>query len=68
MKEKEEAKEKSAARSALMQLQEDRKLLPIFPYREELLNAIENHQVQNKIRKDNSNCIVSSPKVSRPNF
>ena len=45
MKEKEEAKEKSAARSALMQLQEDRKLLPIFPYREELLNAIENHQV-----------------------
>lgn len=40
-----EEKEKSAAKSALLQLQEDRRMLPIFPYREELLNAINDHQV-----------------------
>ncbi|KAK4773357.1 hypothetical protein SAY87_028376 [Trapa incisa] len=35
----------SKAKSALEKLQEDRKKLPIFPYREELLGAIETHQI-----------------------
>ncbi|KAE8124420.1 hypothetical protein FH972_019308 [Carpinus fangiana] len=37
--------EKSVAKSALEKLQEDRKTLPIYPYREELLKAIDDHQV-----------------------
>ncbi|KAJ7978712.1 ATP-dependent RNA helicase [Quillaja saponaria] len=40
-----EALEKSRAKSALEKLQEDRKTLPIFPYREELLKAVDEHQV-----------------------
>ncbi|KAL1810558.1 hypothetical protein ACET3Z_027548 [Daucus carota] len=36
---------KSVARSAFEKLQSDRKLLPVYPYREELLQAIEKHQV-----------------------
>ncbi|KAI5070716.1 hypothetical protein GOP47_0015059 [Adiantum capillus-veneris] len=38
-------KQKSAAKSALMQLQEERKTLPIYRYRDELLQAINDHQV-----------------------
>ncbi|KAG6556223.1 hypothetical protein Mapa_002164 [Marchantia paleacea] len=34
-----------AAKSAFDKLQEDRKMLPIFPYREELLKAVEQYQV-----------------------
>lgn len=40
-----EALEKSMATSAFEKLQEDRKTLPVFPYREELLHAVEQHQV-----------------------
>eukprot|EP00271_Cylindrocystis_brebissonii_P023434 TRINITY_DN9716_c0_g2_i1.p1 TRINITY_DN9716_c0_g2~~TRINITY_DN9716_c0_g2_i1.p1 ORF type:complete len:1086 (-),score=351.57 TRINITY_DN9716_c0_g2_i1:963-4220(-) len=35
----------STAKSAFDKIQEDRKLLPMFTYREELLKAIEDHQV-----------------------
>ncbi|KAI3987756.1 hypothetical protein MKX01_028490 [Papaver californicum] len=35
----------SSDKSELQKLQEDRKTLPIYPYREELLKAIEEHQV-----------------------
>ncbi|KAK8945605.1 putative pre-mRNA-splicing factor ATP-dependent RNA helicase [Platanthera guangdongensis] len=37
--------EVSAAKSLLEKLQEDKKSLPIFPYREELLQAINDHQI-----------------------
>ncbi|XP_065629546.1 pre-mRNA-splicing factor ATP-dependent RNA helicase DEAH1 [Quercus suber] len=37
--------EKSMAKSALEKLQEDRKSLPIYPYRDQLLQAIEDHQI-----------------------
>ncbi|XP_073059573.1 pre-mRNA-splicing factor ATP-dependent RNA helicase DEAH1-like isoform X2 [Primulina eburnea] len=37
--------EASAAKSAFEKLQNDRKTLPIYPYREELLQAIRDHQV-----------------------
>ncbi|GLT72453.1 hypothetical protein SLA2020_443870 [Shorea laevis] len=40
-----ESLEKSMAKSALEKLQEDRKTLPIYPYRDELLKAIDDHQV-----------------------
>ncbi|KAL3688626.1 hypothetical protein R1sor_014935 [Riccia sorocarpa] len=45
--EKEDEKELklSAAKSAFDKLQEDRKSLPIYPYREELLKAIDEYQV-----------------------
>ncbi|TQE11894.1 hypothetical protein C1H46_002528 [Malus baccata] len=36
---------KSRAKSALEKLREDRKTLPIYTYRESLLDAIEKHQV-----------------------
>ncbi|KAH7280381.1 hypothetical protein KP509_37G064800 [Ceratopteris richardii] len=36
---------KSAEKSAFMQLQEERKTLPIYRYRDELLQAIDDHQV-----------------------
>lgn len=34
-----------SARSERERIQEDRRLLPIYPYRDELLKAIEEHQV-----------------------
>ncbi|KAJ1406256.1 RNA helicase, DEAD-box type, Q motif [Sesbania bispinosa] len=37
--------EKSRAKSALEALQEERKKLPIYPYRDELLKAVHDHQV-----------------------
>ncbi|KAG2679399.1 hypothetical protein I3760_11G048900 [Carya illinoinensis] len=37
--------EKSLAKSALEKLQEDRKTLPVYPYREQLLQAVHDHQV-----------------------
>ncbi|XP_062168668.1 pre-mRNA-splicing factor ATP-dependent RNA helicase DEAH1-like [Alnus glutinosa] len=37
--------EKSMAKSAFEKLQEDRKTLPIYPYRDELLKAVHDHQV-----------------------
>lgn len=37
--------ESSAAKSMLNKLQDDRKTLPIYPYREELLKAVNDHQV-----------------------
>ncbi|XP_055825155.1 pre-mRNA-splicing factor ATP-dependent RNA helicase DEAH1-like isoform X2 [Solanum dulcamara] len=37
--------EKSMAKSAFEKLQEDRKTLPMYPYREDLLQAINDHQV-----------------------
>ncbi|KAK7304677.1 hypothetical protein VNO77_42562 [Canavalia gladiata] len=37
--------EKSRAKSALEALQEERKKLPIYPYRDELLQAVRDHQV-----------------------
>ncbi|KAK6128155.1 hypothetical protein DH2020_038108 [Rehmannia glutinosa] len=37
--------EASAAKTAFEKLQNDRKTLPIYPYRDELLKAIEDHQV-----------------------
>ncbi|XP_052179682.1 pre-mRNA-splicing factor ATP-dependent RNA helicase DEAH1-like isoform X2 [Diospyros lotus] len=40
-----ESLEKSMAKSAFEKLQEDRKTLPVYPYREELLQAIHDHQV-----------------------
>ncbi|PKI77956.1 hypothetical protein CRG98_001576, partial [Punica granatum] len=40
-----ESPDESKVQSALEKLQEDRKKLPIYPYREELLQAIETHQV-----------------------
>ncbi|KAL8118675.1 pre-mRNA-splicing factor ATP-dependent RNA helicase DEAH1-like isoform X2 [Apium graveolens] len=40
-----ELSKKSVARSAFEKLQNDRKTLPVYPYREELLQAIEKHQV-----------------------
>ncbi|XP_034925449.1 pre-mRNA-splicing factor ATP-dependent RNA helicase DEAH1 isoform X1 [Populus alba] len=40
-----ESLEESNAKSALEKLQEDRKTLPIYPYRDELLKAINDHQV-----------------------
>ncbi|KMZ70600.1 hypothetical protein ZOSMA_1990G00010 [Zostera marina] len=33
------------AKSELQKLQDDRKTLPVYPYREQLLEAINNHQV-----------------------
>ncbi|KMZ67043.1 hypothetical protein ZOSMA_27G00920 [Zostera marina] len=32
------------AKSELQKLQDDRKILPVYPYREQLLEAINNHQ------------------------
>ncbi|KAL2319809.1 hypothetical protein Fmac_028778 [Flemingia macrophylla] len=43
--EMEDSLEKSRAKSALEALQEERKKLPIYPYREELLQAVQEHQV-----------------------
>ncbi|XP_015869881.3 pre-mRNA-splicing factor ATP-dependent RNA helicase DEAH1 isoform X1 [Ziziphus jujuba] len=40
-----ESSEKSKAQSELEKLQADRKTLPIYPYRDELLKAVEEHQV-----------------------
>ncbi|KAL3617822.1 Pre-mRNA-splicing factor ATP-dependent RNA helicase DEAH1 [Castilleja foliolosa] len=40
-----DSQEASAAKSAFEKLQSDRKTLPVYPYREELLKAIDNHQV-----------------------
>ncbi|KAG5229512.1 pre-mRNA-splicing factor ATP-dependent RNA helicase [Salix suchowensis] len=40
-----ESLDESNAKSALEKLQEDRKTLPIYPYRDELLKAINEHQV-----------------------
>ncbi|KAH6791403.1 RNA helicase family protein [Perilla frutescens var. frutescens] len=37
--------EASAAKTALEKLQNDRKTLPIYPYREQLLKAVDEHQV-----------------------
>ncbi|KAG6410252.1 hypothetical protein SASPL_128305 [Salvia splendens] len=37
--------EASAAKTALEKLQNDRKTLPIYPYREQLLQAVNDHQV-----------------------
>lgn len=37
--------ESSGAKLMLQKLQDDRKLLPIYPYREELLQAVNDHQV-----------------------
>ncbi|KAF3787291.1 Pre-mRNA-splicing factor ATP-dependent RNA helicase [Nymphaea thermarum] len=37
--------EDSVAKTMLQKLQNDRKTLPIYPYREELLQAVEDHQV-----------------------
>ncbi|MED6192049.1 Pre-mRNA-splicing factor ATP-dependent RNA helicase DEAH1 [Stylosanthes scabra] len=42
--EMEDSLEKSRAKSALEALKEERKKLPIYPYREELLQAIRDHQ------------------------
>ncbi|KAK7301562.1 hypothetical protein RJT34_12429 [Clitoria ternatea] len=43
--EMEDSLKKSRAQSALEALQEERKKLPIYPYREELLQAVHDHQV-----------------------
>ncbi|MED6175113.1 Pre-mRNA-splicing factor ATP-dependent RNA helicase DEAH1 [Stylosanthes scabra] len=43
--EMEDSLEKSRAKSALEALKEERRKLPIYPYREELLQAISDHQV-----------------------
>lgn len=40
-----ESQEESKAKSALEKLQEERKTLPIYPYREQLLDAVRDHQV-----------------------
>ncbi|XP_009800073.1 pre-mRNA-splicing factor ATP-dependent RNA helicase DEAH1-like isoform X2 [Nicotiana sylvestris] len=40
-----ESIEKSMAKSAFEKLQEDRKTLPIYPYRDDLLQAVNDHQV-----------------------
>lgn len=40
-----ESPDKYVARSAIEKLQNDRKTLPVYPYREELLQAVEKHQV-----------------------
>ncbi|XP_059303682.1 pre-mRNA-splicing factor ATP-dependent RNA helicase DEAH1-like isoform X1 [Lycium ferocissimum] len=40
-----ESIEKTMAKSAFEKLQEDRKTLPMYPYREDLLQAINDHQV-----------------------
>ncbi|XWS60471.1 hypothetical protein CRYUN_Cryun07bG0039200 [Craigia yunnanensis] len=40
-----ESPETSKAKSELEKLQEDRKTLPIYPYRDDLLQAVENYQV-----------------------
>ncbi|KAK1362878.1 RNA helicase [Heracleum sosnowskyi] len=40
-----ELPEKSGARSTFEKLQNDRKTLPVYPYRDELLQAVEKHQV-----------------------
>ncbi|XP_058070322.1 pre-mRNA-splicing factor ATP-dependent RNA helicase DEAH1-like isoform X3 [Magnolia sinica] len=40
-----DAAEDSIGKSALQKLQDDRKTLPIYPYRDELLQAINDHQV-----------------------
>ncbi|KHN17807.1 Putative pre-mRNA-splicing factor ATP-dependent RNA helicase DHX16 [Glycine soja] len=42
--EMEDSHEKSKAKSAFEALQEERKKLPMFPYRDELLEAVHNHQ------------------------
>lgn len=43
--EAERAKKESAAKSAHERILADRKLLPIFPYREQLLDAVAQYQV-----------------------
>ncbi|XP_057429389.1 pre-mRNA-splicing factor ATP-dependent RNA helicase DEAH1 [Lotus japonicus] len=43
--ETEDSLEKSRAKSALEALQEERKKLPMYPYRDELLQAVQDHQV-----------------------
>lgn len=40
-----ESPDASSAKSMLQKLQDDRKTLPIYPYREELLQAVKDHQV-----------------------
>lgn len=40
-----ESREKSTAKLALEKLQEDRKILPIYPYRDDLLKDVNDHQV-----------------------
>ncbi|KAL0357427.1 UNVERIFIED_CONTAM: Pre-splicing factor ATP-dependent RNA helicase DEAH1, partial [Sesamum calycinum] len=40
-----EAPEVSAAKTAFEKLQNDRKTLPVYPYRDELLQAVNDHQV-----------------------
>ncbi|KAL6558600.1 Pre-mRNA-splicing factor ATP-dependent RNA helicase DEAH1 [Orobanche minor] len=40
-----ESAEASAAKTAFEKLQNERKTLPVYPYRDELLKAIEDHQV-----------------------
>uniref|UniRef100_A0A2P2LWH7 RNA helicase n=2 Tax=Rhizophora mucronata TaxID=61149 RepID=A0A2P2LWH7_RHIMU len=40
-----ESLDKSGEKSALEKLQEERKTLPIYPYRDELLQAVNDHQV-----------------------
>uniref|UniRef100_A0A5B7BS90 RNA helicase n=1 Tax=Davidia involucrata TaxID=16924 RepID=A0A5B7BS90_DAVIN len=40
-----ESPDKSMTRSAFEKLQEERKLLPMYPYRDELLKAVHDHQV-----------------------
>ncbi|XP_021756954.1 pre-mRNA-splicing factor ATP-dependent RNA helicase DEAH1-like isoform X1 [Chenopodium quinoa] len=40
-----ESQEESKAKTALEKLQEDRKTLPVYPYREQLLDAVRDHQV-----------------------
>uniref|UniRef100_A0A6N2KW12 Uncharacterized protein n=1 Tax=Salix viminalis TaxID=40686 RepID=A0A6N2KW12_SALVM len=48
-----ESLDESNAKSALEKLQEDRKTLPIYPYRDELLKAINEHQPSNvRMRRD----------------
>ena len=43
--EREREEREAEKRSAFDQIQEDRKKLPMFPYREGLLKAIEEHQI-----------------------
>ncbi|XP_059590211.1 pre-mRNA-splicing factor ATP-dependent RNA helicase DEAH1 isoform X1 [Vitis vinifera] len=40
-----ESHDDSVAKSELEKLQEDRKMLPIYPYRDELLKAVDDHQI-----------------------
>lgn len=42
---RERKEREDAAKSEFERLQADRKLLPIFPYREQLLQAVAEHQI-----------------------